>query len=135
MNPAVIIALIAAFLGPLVTYLVTARKFSGTITTSAAEDLWAESKSIRQDYQRRIEELNHVVASCQKRIGILEKRNDELYLENGNLKRMIEQHEETISELRSLVHDLSDENKALKLENTNLKARVLELEEVNNGRT
>lgn len=134
MNPGLIIALAGIFIGPLVTYLVTARRLSGKISTSAATDLWEESRSIRQDYQKRIEELNSVVTRCTDRIDTLEERNDQLYLENGNLKRMIEQHENTISELRDIVHDLADQNKALRFENANLRARVLELETINNGR-
>lgn len=128
MQTAALVAVIAALAGPLLTYLVAARRLSGKIATSDASDLWTESRSIREDYQRRIEELNAVVARCEKRIELLEDRNKALYLENGQLKRMIEEHEATIAELRLHVHRLGDENVALRDENVKLRKRVTELE-------
>lgn len=119
---------VIALVGPLLAYLGAARKLSGKIATSEASDLWEESRAIRQDYQRRIEALTSSLEVCETRIDQLEERNQALYLENGNLKRMIEGHEATIKELREEMHQLRDENTLLKKENAALRKRVDELE-------
>jgi chromosome segregation ATPase len=131
MNLAIVVAIMAAVIGPVLAYYGTVRKLSGSIATSTAEDLWEESRSIRQDYQQRIRELNAVVARCTERIDELDARNTELSKENGRLKDRLEEHESTIAELRTEIHRLTDDNILLRSENTRLKARVNELEEVN----
>jgi regulator of replication initiation timing len=123
-----VLAILGIIVGPLVAYIVAARKLSGKVATSEATDLWEESRSIREDYADRIKVLNEVVKRCEGRIDELEERNDKLYLENGNLKRILEEHEATIAELRQVVHRLSDENDRLRLDNTALRKRVTELE-------
>jgi len=128
MEPTIILTLIGILAAPLLGYLAAARRLSGKVASSEAADLWEESRSIRQDYQKRIEELNKVIYNCQQRIDELERRNDQLYLENGNLKRMIEGHEATIDELRSQLHRVSEENITLRDENVKLRRRVTELE-------
>jgi cell division protein FtsB len=108
------IAIVAALVGPLLAYVAAARRLSGRIGTSEAGDLWEESRSIRQDYQRRIEELNRVVGDCAKRIDSLEERNAALFRENENLKYAVATHERTIKKLTA--------------ENVALRKRVKELE-------
>ena len=138
MDPGVLAAIIAALVGALGTYLAVVRRLSGKITTSAAEELWNESRSIREDLQTRNQFLTEKIDRCEARIEKLEADNRKLYLENGRLKDMIEQHEETIKVLREEVHDLREENRALRAENvalkgeaTKLKKRVKELEDSN----
>jgi hypothetical protein len=65
------IALLAALVGPLITYLVAARRFSGKIETTEARDLWAESASIRDWSRRRI-------VALEKRVETLEEENERL---------------------------------------------------------
>jgi hypothetical protein len=66
-----IIPVIAALAGPVVAYLVAARRFSGKIETTEAADLWRESRDIRKWSRDRIEQLEH-------RIAHLEDENKEL---------------------------------------------------------
>lgn len=72
------ITLIAALAGPIVAYLVAARQFSGKIETSNAKELWEESRSIREWSQERVKELRAEVARCERRIGALERENQDL---------------------------------------------------------
>lgn len=127
-NLAIWIPVVVAVVGAMGAYLAAVRKLSGTVGTSTADDLWEESRAIRQDYQRRIEELNQVIRGMTDRIDVLEKRNDALYLENGNLKRMIEEHEKTIESMREHISHLDRTNTELRQENVRLRSRVTELE-------
>ena len=134
MSP-IILAVAAALLGPLGAYIVAARRMSGKIATSDASDLWKESAAIRTSLQLRNEQLQGVITKYQARLDAAEARITQLeelhmnmYLENGNLKRMVENHEATITSLTSQVNRLSRENTALKSENTKLRKRVAELE-------
>ncbi len=108
------IAVLVALAAPVLAYLAAAKRLSGRIGTSEAGDLWEESRSIRQDYQRRIEELNRVVSECSQRIDSLEDRNAALFRENENLKYAVATHERTIKKLTA--------------ENVALRKRVKELE-------
>lgn len=56
-----LVAVIGAFVLPLVTYLVAARRFSGRIESSEAADLWEESRSIRDWSQAHIKELREEI--------------------------------------------------------------------------
>jgi len=47
MSSADIAIIIVAFIGPIGAYFLAARKMSGNVGTSEAEQLWAESKAIR----------------------------------------------------------------------------------------
>lgn len=58
---------------------------SGAIKTSDAEQLWAESKSIRQWSSERISQLNGLVSELQDRVDAVEKRNTHLLGENERL--------------------------------------------------
>jgi hypothetical protein len=73
---AALIAAAAAILGPLVAYIVAARRFSGKIETTEAAELWAESRSIRDWSQARIREL--------------EQRVETLEAEGGELRRALD---------------------------------------------
>lgn len=71
----VIITLATAIVAAIGAYLAAVRKLSGTIATSTAEDLWAESREIRRDLAGRIGVLNELVDRQQKRIDELETEN------------------------------------------------------------
>jgi chromosome segregation ATPase len=115
MTPTVIIALIAAVAGPIGTYLVAVRKFSGKIETSDAKDLWSESKSIR-------EWSGSHIAALEKRVKILEDGNDELLIQN---RMLIEE----VGSLKDVITELRDEIKVLTGELTESRERVTELED------
>jgi hypothetical protein len=82
MEPALIVALAAALIGPVVTFLVAARRLSGRIGTSDASDLWTEGAAMRRVLQERLtaEEARRVVA---------EERCDRLETENRELRRRV----------------------------------------------
>src|SRR6266487_5469775 len=112
----IILAIIAAIGGPLVAYLIGAKKLSGRINTSEAGMLWEEARNLRSEYKTEVGDLRDIVVKLRDRVNELEKKNDILYLENGEL------HKEVLH---------------LRSENSLLKARVKELEtkleERNNG--
>lgn len=72
--------------GPLITYMLAKRQFSGRIETSDAKELWAESRAIREWSQRRIDTLNGVVARLEERERLLEERVRLLEKENDDLR-------------------------------------------------
>jgi hypothetical protein len=103
-----IIALFAGIIiGPLATYLVASRRLSGKIGTSDAASLWSESKSIRDDYRERLSASDARQARLEERVGILERINNELAVENLGYKTVIEG-------LNTRIEALEKENKGLK---------------------
>jgi chromosome segregation ATPase len=125
----ILVPVLVALIGALGAYIAAVRKLSGSVSTSTAEDLWEESRSIRQDYQQRIMELNRVVDACRTRLEAVEERNATLSLKNGELKRLVEDHSLTIATLRETVLHLEKDNTELREENVRLRRRVTELEE------
>lgn len=117
MNFAVIVSLITAAVGSLGAYLVAARRFGGKINTSEAASLWTEAGNLRKEYKKEIDQLRSALEAVTLRLADMEKRNGDLYLENGNLRRMVEEHEKTITDLRE--------------DNQRLRRRVDELEAAN----
>jgi predicted RNase H-like nuclease (RuvC/YqgF family) len=83
---AVIAALIGAIAGPIATFLIAARRFSGRVQTTEASDLWEESRSIREWSLQRINILNSVVARLEKRIDTLEAENQQLHAELNTVR-------------------------------------------------
>lgn len=135
MDPSLIVAIGAFLLVPLVGYFGIVRRASGKIGTSEAEQLWEESRAIREWATTRITELNGVVEKLEKKVDELEAHNESLSLENGRLNNLLDEHGKTIAELREQVHRLSNaniklvaENDRLQDENAKLSARVTELE-------
>jgi peptidoglycan hydrolase CwlO-like protein len=130
-SPTLFVPILVAAIAAVGAYFAAIRKLSGTVATSQADDLWEESRSIRQDYQRRIEELNKVIFSMQSRIDSLEKKNEELHAENGALQRSLESQEETIKHLHQTIGRLETENTEQRQENLRLRSRLKELEMFN----
>lgn len=89
MDPLALLGIIALFAGPLVTWLIAARQFSGKIATSDATDLWAESRSIRDWSQKRIDQLNELVSHLETRVVDVERKNHQLTLENDHLLQKV----------------------------------------------
>jgi len=122
MNVALIVAFVAAAATPLVTYLIAVRKFSGKIETSDARELWAESRSIRDWSQRRIETLNADAKELEARVRTLEINNDSLAEENRKLIQEVHDLTTTVVELRDEIRVLTRQLKVSR-------RRVAELEE------
>ena len=82
------------------------RKTSGTISTSEAATLWAESNKLRQEYRERAENLEKQLEEVNTK---LQSVMDELGKLRINSATMIEK----IAELKALIADLREENKRL----------------------
>lgn len=89
-NSAIYVALFAALVGPLLTYLVAARKLSGQIKNSEATELWAESRSIREWSSTQIIELRRYVTELEGRVDELETTNSRLSIENKYLHAIVD---------------------------------------------
>lgn len=110
MDPGVLIAaIVTAIVAPLGAYVIAARRFSGQIASSDAEQLWAESGRLRADYQTRIIELSQIVTRLEDRVVVLEDRNMDLVRENEQLHREVRDLNQLIVTLRQRVADLTDE--------------------------
>jgi hypothetical protein len=127
-NPALVVALTVAIIGPLGAYLGASRKLSGKIGTSEASDLWAESKNIRDDYRERIDAGNLRQVALETRVANLEGLNAELTRENLSLHALTASYE-------TIIQGLRDDVDALKTENAELKRLVTALhDQLGNGK-
>lgn len=95
-DPAVTVSVVAAALGPIGAYLVAARRLSGKIANSDAEQLWEESRAIREWSQSRLQtqedeivELRKTVGDLSRRIGDLESEKLELLDQLQRSRRII----------------------------------------------
>lgn len=101
-----LIAIVVALIGPLLTYLVAARKLSGRIKDSDATELWAESRSIREWSTARVKELDDHIDKLEERLLKVETANIALAEENRGLLR-------EIYDLRTKIHELQGQNSTL----------------------
>lgn len=95
-DPAVTVSVAAAALGPVGAYMVAARRLSGKISNSDAQQLWEESRAIRQWSTDRLEaqdeeisELRKTVSSLTSRVSLLESEKLELQDELNRARRII----------------------------------------------
>lgn len=79
------VLILGILVGPLLTYLVAARKLSGRIKDSEASSLWEESRSIREWSTERVRELTKHIDELETRMVSLETKNGELLAENKQL--------------------------------------------------
>ena len=115
MSPALILAIAAVVLAPLITYIGVTRKLSGKITTSEASDLWAASDKLRGDYRADNDQLRVRLGAAEERIARMESDAELLRRANRTL-------EETCNRLTA-------ELEAVKATNVKLLERIDELEE------
>lgn len=99
----VIIPLVVAIIAALGSYLVTARRMSGTIATSTAEDLWEESRSMRRDLNGRVRSLEAQLGEAQTKIESQSARIDELTDENEQKSREILKLQMDVTRLQRIV--------------------------------
>lgn len=85
MSVELLAAVAAVVLGPVVAYVTTTRKLSGKIRTTDADQLWVESRSIRDDYRDRLARAEHRVMEVETRMAEVERRNGQLERENVEL--------------------------------------------------
>jgi chromosome segregation ATPase len=107
-----LLPLLGILIGPVLAYLLSARRLSGKITTSDATSLWAESGKLRLEYKTEMEDLRLIVTRLRERVSELEDKNEVLHLENG--------------ELRLEITRLRSENRMLKLRIEELEKELYE---------
>jgi chromosome segregation ATPase len=108
-DPALVVALVVATVGPLIAYLGASRKLSGKIGTSEASDLWAESSRIRDDYRERLDKSNVRQAELEARVAKCEGENNSLMRDNIALRARVETLERENANLRSHVEKLLEQ--------------------------
>ena len=101
-NLAVIVPFFVAIVAPVGAYLLAARKMSGKVATSDASDLWAESRSIRDDYRSRILWL-------EERVVVLEEGNATLVKEALGCQSKILALETLVAQLRATIAEQKEE--------------------------
>jgi chromosome segregation ATPase len=106
---ALLVAAVAAVVGPLVAYITASRKLSGKIGTSDADALWSESKSIREDYRDQLGGANRRLVRCEERIAQVEGLNSDLVRENLALRQRIDTLEHENAELKQQIAELLTE--------------------------
>lgn len=116
----------------LVTYFIARRKNSGTISTSEAVDLWAESNALREDYKTQAATN---LARAEKAEEQIRKNNEQLYSVNQKLQEVMDEFikfkdssakdshtmQRKIDELKSIIKKLQDQNKRLLAKKTGSK--------------
>lgn len=89
-----------------VTYKIAKRSTSGSIMTSEAADLWAESNALRKDYKDRAERLEAQLEEVNVKLKTV---TEELTKLRGNSDIMVKK----IEELKSIIRKLRAENQRL----------------------
>jgi regulator of replication initiation timing len=95
------VILAVAIVGPLLTYIVAARRLSGRIKNSEASDLWAESRSIREWSTGQVKELTAQIDDLEERFRKLEASHSELAIENKGLRKEKEHLERLLAAERA----------------------------------
>jgi predicted RNase H-like nuclease (RuvC/YqgF family) len=87
-----------AFLTALGAWLVKARQLSGKIRTSEADELWAESRAMREEYRDRLHQieqrnrdLEDRIERCEDANRLLDAGNRELRDLNAELENLLEE--------------------------------------------
>lgn len=110
--------LMAGLVSAIGAYAVAARKMSGAVRSSDAEQLWAESRAIREWSAERIANFSGQVAHLEARIEAVEAKNRELMNERDGLLETIDElrhnYIEARAEVTSLQHELAEANAQLR---------------------
>jgi chromosome segregation ATPase len=89
---------LTALVSSLGAYLMAARRMSGRISTSSASDLWAESRSIREDYREQIARRDARATKLEDRIAACEQLKDTLTNKIAELEGIIMDLKKTVTE-------------------------------------
>lgn len=103
-------------------YLAAARKMSGAVKSSDAEQLWTESRSIREWSADRIAQLTGIIGSLETRVKAVEERNESLQDEN-------KLHVDTIADLRDELRNCRTACEMLAVQLAQANEKVDDLEE------
>lgn len=92
--------------GGLVTYFVARRNTSGTVSTSQAAELWAESNKLRAEYKDRAEKLEHRLQEVNNQLSEVVTQLNTLKIDSVGM-------ENRIQELQRIIKELREENQRL----------------------
>ena len=92
-DPIAATAIVAAAVGPIGAYLVAARRLSGKVTNSDAEQLWAESKAIRDWSGDRMNLQDEEIKALRKNLDDLTRRFAAIEAENKILRERLKRYE------------------------------------------
>lgn len=101
-----VLVLVGICISSVVTWLIARRSTSGSISTSDAASLWAESNALRKEYRDRAEQLE---AQLQEVNDKLQTMTDELSKLRANSDVMVTK----IEELKQIISELRTENARL----------------------
>lgn len=92
--------------GGVVTYFVARRNTSGSVSTSQAAELWAESNALRAEYKQRAEKLEARLEEVNNQLSAVMKQLNELKVNSAGM-------EYKIQELQRIIKELREENQRL----------------------
>ena len=81
-----LVPIIVALIAPLAAYLGIARKLSGRIAHSDAEQLWEEARVMREEYRTRALECELEIKKLRDELQTCTTRNTTLRRENRRLR-------------------------------------------------
>jgi peptidoglycan hydrolase CwlO-like protein len=90
----------------LVTYFISKRNNSGSISTSDAASLWKESNDLRQEYRDRAEQLEQRLQEVNTKLQAVMEELNTLRSNSVNMSAKIES-------LKKIIAELQEENKRL----------------------
>jgi peptidoglycan hydrolase CwlO-like protein len=93
--------LAAALVTSLIAYLVARRQHSGSISTSDAASLWAESNALRAEYKYRAEKLEAQLEEVNSQLQNVMGELGKLKADSSTMIRKIDELKRIISKLRA----------------------------------
>lgn len=108
MNPAILVPIVVAIVAPVGAYLLAARRMSGKVATSDADQLWNEARSIRDDYRDRLDQAASRQAELEHRVAVCEGQNTDLLRENFDLRTKVTSLEALVGQLRITITHLEE---------------------------
>jgi hypothetical protein len=66
---AIVIPIIVAIVGPILTYRATTRVASGKVSTTAADTLWSELNTMKNEYREQAKEAEHECVSLRGQVA------------------------------------------------------------------
>ncbi len=82
---------------------------SGAVKSSDAEQLWTESRSIREWSADRIAQLTGIITALEERINAVEERNKGLVEENRDLEETLDKLRQELAQCRTAMDRLRDQ--------------------------
>ena len=107
------IVLIGGGLTTLVNYSINKRNTSGSVTTSDAASLWAESNALRAEYKYRAEKLETQLEEVNSRLQTMQDELSEVLTELAKARSNSDVLTRKVEELKAIIEDLREENKRL----------------------